>query len=228
MGAGVSLVSGSIEREQNAVGWQAESRRLGVDLANVTTRLSDDARKFVVTNNRDALDRYWREVEATKTPERVMQRLVALQTLQEELDLLAEGQKKSETLTDAEVHAMLLALESQGTFATSGTMPPAVAAYKLKSLETTMPPEEKIERAREVLFDAQDDKDKQAILASIEQFQALVARFHAGAGADSEPDAQADDGDAWDAEEDRPFVSRRRSGDWSTAELRSGYVSRAS
>src|SRR5215207_7341981 len=85
LGAGVYLVSGSIEREQNAVGWQAESRQLGVDLANVTTRLSDDARKFVVSNDRDALDRYWREVETTKTRERVMQRLVALQAPQGEL-----------------------------------------------------------------------------------------------------------------------------------------------
>src|SRR5687768_4810147 len=96
LGAGVYLVSNSIEQEQSAVGWQAESRRLGIDLANTTTRLSDDARKFVVSNDRDALDRYWREVETTKTRERVMQRLVELQTPQEELDLVADGQKKAE------------------------------------------------------------------------------------------------------------------------------------
>ena len=171
LGAGVYLVSGSIEQEQNAVGWQAESRRLGVDLANITTHLSGDARKFVVSNDRDALDRYWKEVDVTKTRERIMARLVALQTPQEELDLLAAGQKKAEALTDAEVHAMRLALESKGTFATSGTMPPAVAAYKLKSIETSMQYEEKLERARELLFDAQYEKDKQAIMASIAKFQ---------------------------------------------------------
>jgi hypothetical protein len=171
LGAGVYLVSGSIEQEQNAVGWQTESRQLGIDLANVTIRLSDDTRKFVVSNDRDALDRYWREVETTKTRERVTQRLMELQTPQEELDLLAEGQKKAEALADAEVHAMRLALESKGTFTTSGTMPPAVAAYKLKSLETSMKYEEKLERARELLFDAQYEKDKQAIMASIAKFQ---------------------------------------------------------
>src|SRR3954453_6253728 len=93
LGAGVYLVSGSIEQEQNAVGWQTESRQLGIDLANATMRLSDDARKFVINNDRDALTSYWREVEQTKTRERDIPRLTELQTPQQELDLLAEGQK---------------------------------------------------------------------------------------------------------------------------------------
>src|SRR3954471_12399647 len=87
LGASVFLVSHSIEREQHAVGWQAESRQLGIDLENVTVRLSDDARKFVINNDKAALDDYWREVEQTKTVERVTQRLAELRTPQEELDL---------------------------------------------------------------------------------------------------------------------------------------------
>jgi hypothetical protein len=138
LGAGVYLVSGSIEREQNAVGWQAESRQLGIDLAQVTMRLSDDARKFVINNDKDALDNYWREVEQTKSRERVINRLAELQTPQEELDLLAEGQKKAEAMADSEVRAMRLALEGKGTFANTGSMPPAVAAYKLRGLESSL------------------------------------------------------------------------------------------
>jgi methyl-accepting chemotaxis protein len=171
LGTGVYLVSSSIEQEQNAVGWQAESRQLGIDLVNVTNALSDDTRKFVISNDKDALARYWREVDTTKTRERVLARLTELLTPQEELDLLAEGQKKAEAVTDVEVRAQRLGLESKGTFATSGTMPPAVAAYKLRSIEAGMKPEEKIERAREILFDATYEKDKQAILTSIAQFQ---------------------------------------------------------
>ena len=180
LGAGVYFVSGSIEREQNAVGWQAESRQLGIDLANVTMRLSDDARKFVINNDKAALDNYWREVEQTKTRERVMNRLAELQTPQEELDLLVESQKKAEAMADSEVRAMRLALEGKGTFATTGAMPPAVAAYKLRGLESSLPYEEKLLRSRELLFDAQYDKDKQAILASIETFQTMMdARLEA-------------------------------------------------
>ena len=55
-----------------------------------------------------------------------------------------------------------------------------------------------------------------------EQLQELVARFHAGGA----PDAEDHDSDEWDAEEDRPFVARRRPADWATA--KSEYVSRAS
>src|SRR5262245_44965872 len=80
LGAGVWLVSSSIEQEQNAVGWQTESRQLGIDLATVTMRLSDDARKFVINNDKEALESYWREVEKTKTVDRVTKRLVELQT----------------------------------------------------------------------------------------------------------------------------------------------------
>src|SRR3954451_5795786 len=73
---GVYLITHSIEREQHVVGWQAESRQLGIDLENVTLRLSDDARKFVISNDKAALEDYWREVEQTKTVERVTQRLI--------------------------------------------------------------------------------------------------------------------------------------------------------
>ena len=180
LGAGVFLVSGSIEREQHAVGWQAESRQLGIDLANVTMRLSDDARKFVINNDKDALDNYWREVEQTKTRERVTNRLAELQTPREELDLLAEGQKKAESMADSEVRAMRLALEGKGTFANTGGCQPAIAAYKLRGLENALPYEEKLQRSRALLFDAQYDKDKQAILASIATFQGMMdARLEA-------------------------------------------------
>jgi methyl-accepting chemotaxis protein len=174
LGAGVWLVSGSIEQEQNAVGWQNESRQLGIDLANVTMRLSDDARKFVINNDKDALESYWREVDKTKTTERVTARLIELQTPQEELDLIADARKKSEGLADTEVRAMRLAMEGKGTFATSGTMPPAVAAYKLRGLEGSLKPEEKLERSRLLVFDVQYDKDKQAVLASISKFQNMM------------------------------------------------------
>jgi hypothetical protein len=180
LGAGVYLVNGSIEQEQRAVGWQTESRRLGSNLANATARLSDDARKFVINNDKDALTSYWREVDETKTRESVAQRLTELQTPQAELDLLAEAQQKYEVVADTEVRAMRLALEGKGTFATSGTMPPAVAAYKLRGMESSLKPEEKLERSRALVFDAQYDKDKQAILGSITSFQEqMEARLEA-------------------------------------------------
>ncbi|MFN8636776.1 MAG: methyl-accepting chemotaxis protein [Chloroflexota bacterium] len=180
LGGGVYFVSGSIEQEQNAVGWQVESRQLGLDLANVTMQLSDDARKFVINNDKAALDSYWREVEQTKTYERVTKRLVELQTPPEELALIADAQKKSEGLADTEVRAMRLALEGKGTFAGSAGMPAAVAAYKLRGLESSLKPEEKLERSRALVFDAQYDKDKQAVLALVNQFQGMMnARLQA-------------------------------------------------
>ena len=127
--------------------------------------LSDPARKFVLTANQANFDAYWKEVNETRTRERVANRLAELDTPREELDLLADSQKKTEPLTDSELRAMRLTLESRGTFATSATMPPALANYKLRSIAAAMKPEEKNEQARNVMADAQYEKDRQAMPA---------------------------------------------------------------
>ncbi len=171
LGGGVFLISSSINQQQQAVERQAESRQLGVDLMNAANLMSDAARKFVLTADPANFNAYWKEVNETRTRERVASRLSELDTPQEELDLLADSQKKTEPLTDSELRAMRLTLESRGTFATSSTMPPALANYKLRSIEAGMKPEEKIERARGVMADQQYEKDRQAMLAPIAAFQ---------------------------------------------------------
>jgi methyl-accepting chemotaxis protein len=171
LGAGVWLVSSSIDREQRAVARQAESRQLGVDLANATVFLSDEARKFVLNSDKAHYDAYWREVQETRTRDRVIVQLTGLGTPQEELDLIAQSVKRSEALVDAELHSMRLALESKGTFATAGAMPPALAQYNLRALERALSADEKMDRARTLLFDAQYEKDKNAVMGLISQFQ---------------------------------------------------------
>jgi hypothetical protein len=54
-----------------------------------------------------------------------------------------------------------------------------------------------------------------------EQLQALVARFHAGVGADADIDGDAED-------EAQTVVARRRADDWAGAESEEAYVRRAS
>ena len=71
LGAGVFLVSSSIDQEQGAVARQAESRQLGTDLVNATALLSDEARKFVLNSDKAHYEAYWREVQETKTRARV-------------------------------------------------------------------------------------------------------------------------------------------------------------
>ena len=115
LGAGVYLVSGSIDQQQRAVGWQAESRQLGVDLRE-RGQPAVGCRPQVRHQHDDPayFDAYWREVEQTRTRERVAARLAQLETPQEELDLLAESQQKTEPLADSELRAMRLTLESRG------------------------------------------------------------------------------------------------------------------
>ena len=171
LGGGVYLITASISQQQRAVERQAESRQLGIDVMNAANLMSDAARKFVLTADAANFEAYWREVNETKTRERAATRLAELDTPQEELDLLADSQKKTEPLTDSELRAMRLTLESRGTFTTSSTMPPALANYKLRSIEANMSPEEKANRARGLMADAQYEKDRQVMLAPIVAFQ---------------------------------------------------------
>ena len=91
LGGGVFLISSSINQQQRAVERQAESRQLGVDLMNAANLMSDAARKFVLTADPANFTAYWKEVNETKTRERVASRLSELDTPQEELDLLADS-----------------------------------------------------------------------------------------------------------------------------------------
>src|SRR3954447_21516279 len=106
LGGGVFLISSSIGKQQQAVEKQAESRQLGGDLMNAANSQSDSARKFVLTADPAHFNAYWKEVNETKTRERVANRLAELDTPQDELDLLADSQQKTEPLTDSELRAM--------------------------------------------------------------------------------------------------------------------------
>lgn len=120
---------------------KAEFKQLGIDLANASDYLTNEARAYVQFGDKVHYDNYWREVNETKTRDKVVERLKELGAPQNELDLLAEAKKSSDTLVETEDKAMK-AVE-KGDF----------------------------EEARHLMFDAQYDSDKRVIMAPISKFQ---------------------------------------------------------
>ncbi|GLC82361.1 methyl-accepting chemotaxis protein [Lacrimispora brassicae] len=120
---------------------KAEFKQLGIDLANASDYLTNEARAYVQFGDKVHYDNYWREVNETKTRDKVVERLNELGAPQNELDLLAEAKKSSDTLVETEDKAMK-AVE-KGDF----------------------------EEARHLMFDAQYDSDKRVIMAPISKFQ---------------------------------------------------------
>jgi methyl-accepting chemotaxis protein len=158
--------------EEKAQSVRAEATQLGVDLYNASKLLSDEVRKFAVSGGTDHLDNYWKEIEVTKTGDKVVARLKELGATKEELDLIALSNSNSLALSDVETRSMRLALEAAGVAESS--MPKEVAASKLNPAEETLSKDAKRNLSAQILFDDQYDKGETATLQPISEFQAKM------------------------------------------------------
>lgn len=153
------LVDGSLDAEREAAKRQVEFKQLGFDLAGASDYLTNEVRRYTIFGGKAHYDNYWREVKETKTRDRVVARLRALNAPQAELDLIEAAKGKSDALIKIEEEAMA-----------------AVAKGDL-------------ERARTLVFGPDYDRYKAAIGEPIKQFQAMMEarakREVAGAEADA-------------------------------------------
>ncbi|MFC0212891.1 methyl-accepting chemotaxis protein [Paenibacillus chartarius] len=131
----------SFEATQESEKEQAELKQLGINLADASDYLTDQARRYVVFGDKKFYDSYWKEVNETKTRDHVIERLKELRAPQSELAYLEEAKKNSDALIATEDAAMK-----------------AVAAGDLK-------------KAQQFMFDDNYDKNKTIIMAPIAKFQ---------------------------------------------------------
>jgi methyl-accepting chemotaxis protein len=135
------LLDRSVEIERDAVRRQAIFRQLGIDLANASDFLTNEARRYVQFGAKVHFDNYWREVKETRTRDRVVARLRELNAPQEELDLIEQAKNNSDALIATEDAAM--------------------KAVEIGDFDT----------ARRLMFDANYDRNKVIIMEPIGRFQ---------------------------------------------------------
>jgi methyl-accepting chemotaxis protein len=135
------MVSRSVEAERGATARQAEFRQLGLDLANASDFLTNEARRYTIFGDRKHFDAYWREVNDTKTRDRVIRRLTELKAPKAELDLIETAKRNSDALIATEEAAM-------------------------KAVQSG-----DLENARKLMFDAAYDRNKQIIVNPLDEFQ---------------------------------------------------------
>jgi methyl-accepting chemotaxis protein len=140
-GASLWLADASIESERQAVSRQAEFKQLGDDLAAGSDLLTNEARRYTIFGEKKHYDAYWREVNQTKTRDRVVQRLTQLGAPKAELDLIEKAKANSDALIKIEEAAM--------------------AAVQKGDLE----------QARKLTFDANYDRAKTVIVQPLGEFQ---------------------------------------------------------
>ena len=138
------MAQAQLRAERQAIERQIEQKQLGIDLADASDRLTNEARRYSIAGDRRHLDAYWREVKETKTRDNVVARLKQLNAPAAELALIEQAKANSDALIKTEDAAMK-----------------AVAA---KDLET----------ARRLMFSDEYDRDKAVIMQPIAEFQRLM------------------------------------------------------
>jgi len=140
-GASLWFANVSIEAERVAVARQAEFKQLGTDLAAASDLLTNEARRYTIFGEKAHYDAYWREVNQTKTRDRVVQRLTQLGAPKDEMALIEKAKASSDDLIKIEESAMA-----------------AVAKNDL-------------EQARKLMFGADYDRNKAVIGQPLDEFQ---------------------------------------------------------
>ncbi len=168
----IVYMSSSIKAEQAAEKRRTEFKQLGIDLADASDYLTDEARKYSITTDITHLHRYWEEINDTQTRDKVILKLKELESPETELELLARAKQHSDALVDTERRSMRLVLEAVG--APESDMVPEVASFQLSAEDGGLSSAEKLAKAREIMFDAKYDADKKDIMNPIAKFQEVM------------------------------------------------------
>ncbi len=139
------------------------------DVAASSSLLTNTVRAFTATTDSEWLNRYWNEINVTKSQAKALQALRDVNTPQAELDLVAEGSKLSGILVQAETRAQRLVLDAKGV--PLSQMPSAVAAFQLPVKDAALKPAQKLDMARELVHGAAYQAEVAKIAAPLEQFR---------------------------------------------------------
>lgn len=140
-GVALWIESRSVEAERLAVAQQAEFKQLGIDLANASDYLTNEARRYTIFGDKVHHDNYWHEVKQTRTRDRVVARLRELGAPKVELDLIERAKANSDALIKTEEAAMAAVQKGE------------------------------LEQARKLMFDSNYDRNKQVIVDPLHEFQ---------------------------------------------------------
>ncbi len=172
-----SSLQQNIRNERSAVEKEVEMQGLSQQLGDASDYLTSEVRKFCVTLDPVHLRNYWTEINKTQTRDKVLKRLKELDTPLNEFDLLNEAKNNSDDLVNTETRAMKLILRVYEV--PDEQMEPAVADYQLTMQDENLSFNDKVNLAREILYDANYSKNKQKIAEPIEEFDRIMsARIH--------------------------------------------------
>ena len=106
VGGSIYLFNNGIANERYAVSRQTEMRQLAADLIENTNYKTDGARAYVQYGLEVSYDNYMKEINETKTQEKILNRIKEFDISNESLNYLENAVSVSKNLTDAEIKAI--------------------------------------------------------------------------------------------------------------------------
>jgi hypothetical protein len=163
----------SMHKERQAALLETELHNLSYELYQTSDYLTSEVRKFAVTLNPEHLRNYWKEINVTRRREMVIKRLKELQTPPEEFELLYKAKNNSDELVNTEIHSMRLLMEVYEV--PEDQMEEAIRGYHLTNDDKALSFNQKVNKAREILYDDAYESAKEIIISPIQQYQVLMS-----------------------------------------------------
>lgn len=164
----VDLLMSAFSSERFILSREAENLALSNKFTKSVEFLSKQARMFIVTREQSDLDLYVDEITNKKSRENTLKKLKKIQASQTEYDKLSEAKTISDKLIDIEKQSMLLA---RGTNINSDKL-----NIKLSKEHTGLAGNEKINKARELLFSKDYENLKNKISIKVLEYQKLMTQ----------------------------------------------------
>lgn len=159
----------SVRQEQASESIQLQFQKSSQKLSDASDYLTEEVRKFVVTGNPNYMERYWKEVNKTKSREEAISSFSASSLPVRELQLLKTAKNNSDLLISTEIRAMKLASYSHDV--PKDRMEPAVKNYVLNVADQQLGKDQAGKLAANLVFGSEYESQKTIISGSIKEFQ---------------------------------------------------------
>lgn len=170
-------VRANIKSERSAIEKQAELEILSFKLAQASDYLTSEVQKFAVTLNPVHLRNYWTEVNVTRSREKVINRLKELNIPPAEFAYLNTAKNNSDDLVNIETRAMKLILRVYEV--PEEQMEQSIREYQLTEDDEQLSNNQKVNLARELLYNRRYELEKKNIMEPIAVYEATMsARVH--------------------------------------------------
>lgn len=157
-------------REKNALEVSEDICREQSDaLKDASDYLTEQFRRFILTEDENYLNLYWKEVEEDRRRDHAIEKLGMESLTAEEFKLISLSKAESDYLITRELQTMRLVVEGNGL--KEEDMPPALRDVLLSEPDRMLSSEEKKTKAREMVVGQESEDAKKIINENLRGFQ---------------------------------------------------------